>query len=87
MLLIEGGDRLQINIDRDICHGCRICELVCSFHHAKVFSPEISSISVSKNKQTAEVEWSIDSSCDLCKGEPHPLCIEFCLYGAVKEVQ
>jgi len=72
-------------MDAEACCGCRICELVCSFHHKGVFSPDLSSIKVSRNNRTAEVGLSIDSTCDLCKG--HSLCVEYCLYeGALKEV-
>lgn len=69
----------------DACYGCRVCELVCSFHHHGIFSPELSSIQVLRSMRTGEIEWSIDSNCDFCKGEPRPLCVEFCLYGAVME--
>ena len=69
------------------CYGCRICELACSFHHRGVFSPELSSIRVSNNYLTGEIQLSIDSTCDLCKGEAQPLCVEYCLYGALKELR
>jgi len=75
---------LKIVRDATACYGCRICELVCSFHHARVFSPELSSIRVSRNNRNGEIEWSIDSTCDSCKGEAKPLCVEYCAYGALK---
>lgn len=78
---------LKILGDAEACRGCRICELVCSFHHKRVFSPELSSIKVSRNNRTGGNEWSIDSTCDSCKGEIHPLCVEYCVYGALKGVK
>ena len=78
---------MEVARDTDACYGCRTCELACSFHHRKVFSPELSSIRVSRNNRTGEIEFSIDSSCDLCKGEAQPLCVEYCFYGALKAVR
>ena len=75
---------MKIIRDTEACHGCRTCELVCSFHHGRVFSPELSSIRVSRNNRTARIGWFIDSTCDSCKGEEKPLCVEYCAYGALK---
>jgi len=60
---------LKILRNAEACYGCRICELACSFHHQGVFSPELSSIRVSRNNRTGEIGWSVDSTCDSCKGE------------------
>lgn len=38
--------RLFVNVEK--CSGCRICELVCSFHHSGQFRPSISRIIVIK---------------------------------------
>ncbi|MBW2608974.1 MAG: hypothetical protein JRC68_01345 [Deltaproteobacteria bacterium] len=78
---------MKIIRDEKACFGCRSCELVCSFHHEKVFSPELSSIKVSRNNRTAKISWFIDSTCDSCMEEPRPLCVEYCFYGALREVR
>ena len=65
------------------CTGCRICELACSFHRKGVFSPELSSMKISRNNLTGKISWTIDSTCDLCRGEPQPLCVEYCIYEAL----
>jgi len=78
---------LKIAIDIQACYGCRICELICSFHHGGVFSPELSSIKVARHNRTGQVEWSISSTCDSCKGEAQALCVKYCAYGALKEVK
>jgi len=78
---------LKILRDIEACYGCKICELVCSFHHKGAFSPELSSIKVSRNHQTGEVTWCIDSSCDSCEGEARPLCVAHCTYGVLKGVK
>jgi Fe-S-cluster-containing hydrogenase component 2 len=78
---------LRIARDTEVCRGCRTCELVCSWHFHKVFSPELSSIKISKNNRTMVIVWSIDSTCDSCKGESHPLCVAYCPFGALKEAK
>ena len=76
---------MKLVADSGACYGCRICELVCSFHRKRVFSPALSSIRVSTNNLTGQVELSIDSTCDLCQEEEQPLCVAYCIYGALKE--
>ena len=78
---------MKILSDIEACYGCRVCELVCSFHHSGVFSPELSSIRVSRNNRTGEIGLSIDSTCDSCMGEEQPLCVKYCLYRALTEVK
>lgn len=74
---------MRIIRDTEACYGCRACELACSYHHARVFSPEFSSIKVSKNNKTGDIAWLIDSTCDSCEGEEEPLCVKFCFYGGI----
>ena len=67
------------------CTGCRVCEVVCAFHHKKVFSRKISSVRVKRIERRGEFEIIIYSvnkdghlACDLCRGEKEPLCVRFC---------
>ena len=76
---------LSILTDAKVCVGCRICELVCSFHHNGVFSPDASSIKVSRDNQNGEIGLSIDLTCDSCVEETGPQCVEYCVYGALEE--
>lgn len=78
---------LKILTDTVTCVGCRICELSCSFHHNGAFSPQASSIKVARDNQNGEVSLSINSTCDLCREEARPLCVEYCAYGALTEVK
>ena len=77
---------MEIKYNPKACYGCRSCELACSFHHKKLFSPELSSVKVLTSMRTGEITRAIDSTCDLCEGEEQPLCVKYCLYGALKEV-
>jgi Fe-S-cluster-containing hydrogenase component 2 len=36
------------------CTGCRSCELACSFHHRKVFSPSLASIHIVRDEEEGE---------------------------------
>jgi len=38
----------RIRVDAEKCSGCRLCEMVCSFHHETRFSPRLSRITVIK---------------------------------------
>ncbi len=82
-----GDKAMKIVRNAEACYGCRTCELACSFHHERVFSPELSSIRVSRNNRTGKIGWSINSTCDSCQGETQPLCMQYCAYGALQEVK
>jgi carbon-monoxide dehydrogenase iron sulfur subunit len=83
--LVKEVKALRIIWDASACDGCRICELACSFHHNKVFSPEVSDIKVIRNNRTADFKWFIGPGCDLCEGEPQPLCVKYCPDEALKK--
>lgn len=38
----------RLLVDAEKCSGCRFCEMVCSFHHKKRFSPSLSRVTVIK---------------------------------------
>jgi Fe-S-cluster-containing hydrogenase component 2 len=39
----------RLIVSAEDCAGCRQCEMVCSFHHEKAFSPSLSRITVIKD--------------------------------------
>ena len=67
----------------DLCTGCRSCEVACSFHHTRSFSPARSSITVSRDYSTGEIWLTFNLSCDHCINEEEPLCIKFCPRGVL----
>jgi len=75
---------MKIIRDSNLCYGCKTCQLVCSFHHTKAFWPEKSSITVLRNPQNGNIKWRINATCDKCLGEVMPLCIKYCVYGALQ---
>ena len=72
------------------CAACDICELACSYHHAKSFSRSLSSIEIHKLESTGKVHISIleakdpsRKACDRCEDEKIPLCVKWCPVGAI----
>lgn len=86
---IKNKDRVRIEVNQEQCRACCMCVLMCSFHFEKVFSRELSSIEVLVDNTTGNVEWKVNSSCDLCKGEENYLCVKYCPYNClyIKEVK
>ena len=75
---------MKILFINDACYGCRLCELACSFHHRQAFSPDGSSIEIFRDNEQGKATLTIDTTCDMCDGEKEPLCVTYCLYGALK---
>jgi len=63
-------------IEPEKCTGCRICELVCCFHHTKEFNPKRARIAVLRDE---EAGINIPMVCQQCE---IPLCEEACPTGA-----
>jgi carbon-monoxide dehydrogenase iron sulfur subunit len=76
---------MGIVADPQLCDGCRICQLACSFHHQRFFAPEYSSLKVSSDYREGKIQLSIDATCDLCPEEPEPMCVHYCFTGALKK--
>lgn len=72
-----------ISRNQRACYGCRIRELMCSFHKLGAFSPGGGAIQVKKDNSSGRVEWSLSAMCDLCEGEATPLCVKYCSYTAL----
>ena len=75
----------KVTFDTQECGGCRTCEIACSYHHRKVFSPSLSSIEVTDKPEklgfavsfyTADTNGHL--ACDRCESEDEPLCLKYC---------
>ena len=75
----------KVTFETENCVGCRTCEIACSYHHKKVFSPSISSIEITDRPEKLGFTVSFyvantagHSRCDMCEGENQPLCLKYC---------
>jgi Fe-S-cluster-containing hydrogenase component 2 len=59
------------------CTGCRMCELVCSFTHYKIFNPSLSRIKV-VTQESELIDFPI-----ICRQCPDPTCKEVCPTQAI----
>ena len=71
----EVRNRLIIRPEK--CTGCRICELVCSFHHNRNFNPKRARIMVLRNSEEGVY---VPTVCQQCEKLP---CEESCIVGAI----
>ena len=76
---------MKLTFETTGCGGCRTCEIACSYHHKKVFSPSLSSIEVIDRPEEPGFAVSFyvanangHLACDLCEGEDEPLCLKYC---------
>jgi len=75
----------KVTFETHGCVGCRTCEIACSHHHKKVFSPNLSSIEIidQPEKLGFTISFYIENendhlACDRCEGEDEALCIKYC---------
>ena len=78
-LLLE-ENMVTLVVHPELCSGCRACELICSFHHKGTFSRGNSSVYVRRNERKGIFEITVEGppTCDLCKDEKYPMCVQFC---------
>ena len=82
---------MESAVNTEHCTGCRACELACSYHHRKIFSPSISSIHIKKDEE--EVEFGITIYRKPEKGhlacncpEDDKFCLNYCTEKARDEL-
>ena len=76
-------EEVLLYMDTSRCTGCRSCELACSYHHIKAFNPYFSSIKIYRDSQDAHIEYTFLDTCDLCKTDKFPACVDACSPGAL----
>lgn len=83
-----------LKVDNEKCTGCRACEVACSYHHERIFSPRIASLEIRREEKELEISiiFYKDMSseervkrfpCDHCKGETLPWCVKYCPVQAI----
>ena len=80
----------KINFNPEACTGCRLCEIMCAYHHKRVFSRRISSIEISEFLKKENRKMVLHHkgenghlACDQCKGIKEPLCVKYCYTRAI----
>jgi len=84
----------KLVVDSEKCTGCRSCEIACSYHHSKTFNPNIASLHIHFVEKKGEItvilykdlkqeEKKSRIPCDGCFNEPKPLCVKYCVSGAI----
>lgn len=85
----------MFKVSNEKCTGCRACEVACSYHHDEgIFNPRAASLQVCRSEKEGKFFIILYSDmpeekregrfpCDLCEGEPQPLCIKHCRPNAI----
>jgi len=69
----------KVEIDNAKCTGCKLCQMVCSYHQTGFFTLERSCIRISIDNGTGSIQTTIDPECcDMCPEDDLPLCMKFC---------
>ena len=74
----------RIIIKPERCTVCRSCELACSYHFNKEFNPKKSQIRILFDPKSAFLSIIQEDGCDLCQNEKSPLCVKYCVRGALQ---
>ena len=84
-MTIENKSQIsRITTKPEKCTVCRSCEIACSYHFKKEFNPKISQIKIVFDSKSADLRIVQENGCDLCKNEKFPLCVKYCVRGALK---
>jgi len=66
-------------IQPEKCVGCRVCELVCSFHHFKCFKKTLSAVAIIKYDEKSR---DVPMVCEQCEDAP---CANVCKVKAINK--
>ena len=73
----------RLIIKPEKCTACRSCEIACSYHFKKEFNPNETQIRILFDPQSGFLRINQGDGCDLCKNEKSPLCVKYCVRGAL----
>ncbi len=75
----------RIYVFEELCNGCRLCELMCSFINEKEFNPRKSRIRIAKIEGEGIDIPIVDCSVDDCPKKENgiPECVRICPTGAL----
>ena len=79
--MVTTKNKENILVKPELCTGCRICELECSFTYHKIFSPALSHIKVLETPEHG-ISYVIDFTED-CRPKC-VICAKSCVFGALE---
>ena len=90
----SGQIMFNLIADSAKCTGCRACEIACSYHHGKLFSFRLASLRIQRVEREGKISILLYEDltkkergkrfpCDLCADEPVPMCVKYCVPGAI----
>jgi|GEM_PF-389746 len=71
------GKIVEIEANPSRCVGCLLCQLICSLSYEKMFNPSKSRILIERGDDGFKINFT--DKCTLCG-----LCVEFCVYNALR---
>lgn len=71
----------RIIVDAERCAGCRYCEMLCSFHHERKFSPSLSRVTIIKEDKYGLDYPILCHQCNLCPS------VDACPTGALTKIE
>ena len=75
----------KVYVVEDLCTGCKMCQLICSYEHSQEFNPKKSKINVIHVDEQGIYIPIVDCDYD-CKFNTEnevPKCVKFCNTGAL----
>ncbi len=76
---------MRLKYNKDLCYGCKLCALGCSYRRTGAFGLVDSHIQVERDFETSRIDWRLSPGCDRCVDRARPVCVAFCPYGALTE--
>ena len=74
----------RIFVFEELCNGCRLCEMACSFVHHQEFNPHKSLIRVAKVEAEGIDTPLVDCNVECLEGQDkEPECVRLCSPGAL----
>jgi formate hydrogenlyase subunit 6/NADH:ubiquinone oxidoreductase subunit I len=74
--------KAEIKHKPELCTGCRICALACSFAFFKVFNPEKAYLEFIVDEERAAFSMRTKEGCIACR-----ICSDICPFDAIERIE
>ena len=79
---MKNREKKKVYAIEELCNGCRLCEMMCSFHHLRSFNPDKAYIRVAQIEDEGKDSPYISCEPNMCTDDP-PECVKACPTGAL----